>query len=453
MKIAVIGAGYVGLTISVCWARRGHHVVCVEKDQTRLAAVREGRPPFFEPDLPDLLAAVLDEGTFRVTDGLAEAVEGAEVIFIAVGTPSGPDGDPDLSAIDEVARTLAERGLRGPVVAIKSTIPIGTTDRVAEMLAGGGRTTPHVAHTPEFLSEGTAVADFTHPYRVVIGTRSRTAGRVLSGLYQPLGCPILVTDPCTSEMIKYASNAFLATKISFINQIAALCEHTGADVTTVAAGMGLDPRVGPYFLRAGIGFGGSCLPKDVRALEAASRTFGISPALFSAVLETNETRRGEFVERVRHTLGGLAGRSVAVFGLAFKGGTSDVRESPALDIAERLLAGGAQVRAFDPVAEGEAVRLLPALAVCPDPYEAAEGAEALVVLTDWPEFTRLDWERLRRCVRRPVVLDGRGLPITDRATAAGFTYIGPASSSRGASGNSRTSLSSAIGDTRRVAGM
>ena len=231
------------------------------------------------------------------------------------------------------------------------------------------------------------MSDFFHPYRVIVGTRSQTAGRVLSSLYQPLGCPILVTDPCTSEMTKYASNAFLATKVSFINQVAALCERAGADVLTVANGMGLDPRIGANFFKPGVGFGGSCLPKDTRALIALARQFEVSSDLFDAVLETNEAQRGAFVEKVRVAVGDLSGKRVAVFGLAFKGRTSDIRESPAVDIAGRLVAEGAVVRAFDPAAEDAAARVVPGLFCCPDPYEAAEGADAIAILTDWPEFS------------------------------------------------------------------
>jgi len=423
MQIAVIGAGYVGLTISACWVRMGHQVTCVESDPARLSTIQGGKLPFFEPELEDLVAEGVARGSLRATGVFADAVAPAEVVFIAVGTPSRRTGEPDLSAIDAVTDALRRVPRAERIVGIKSTIPVGTTDRIADALRAAGPA--HVAHTPEFLAEGTAVSDFFHPYRVIIGTRSQTAGRVLSSLYQPLRCPILVTDPCTSEMTKYASNTFLATKVSFINQIAALCERTGADVAAVASGMGLDPRVGPHFFRAGVGFGGSCLPKDTRALIALAEQCRLSPALFDTVLKVNDAQRDRFVEKARIALGELAGKRIAVFGLAFKGGTSDVRESPAVDIIGRLMAEGVAVRAFDPAAEDGAMRAVPGLVCCPDIYEAAEGADAVAILTDWQEFVTLDWGRLRRLVREPLVLDGRGLPIADAASAAGFVYIGP----------------------------
>jgi len=424
MQIAVIGAGYVGLTISACWARMGHQVMCVESDPNRLSTIQQGKVPFFEPELQDLVAEGVARGSLCATDAFGDAVGSANVVFIAVGTPSRPTGEPDLSAINAVTDALRRAPRADRVVGIKSTVPVGTTDRIADALRGTGPA--HVAHTPEFLAEGTAVSDFFHPYRVIIGTRSKRAGCVLSSLYQPLGCPILVTDPCTSEMTKYASNTFLATKVSFINQIAALCERTGADVATVASGMGLDPRIGPYFFKAGVGFGGSCLPKDTRALIALAVQCGLSPALFDTVLRINEAQRDAFVEKVRSALGELSGKRVAVFGLAFKGGTSDVRESPAVDITGRLVAEGAAVRAFDPAAEDAAASVVPGLVCCPDPYEAAEGADAIAILTDWQEFAALDWGRLRRLVRQPLVLDGRGgLSIAKAAAAAGFVYTRP----------------------------
>ncbi len=323
-------------------------------------------------------------GSWDATDQFEDAVGAAEVVFVAVGTPSRHTGEPDLSAIDEVTAALRRAPRADRVVGIKSTVPVGTTDRVAEALRGHGPA--RVAHTPEFLAEGSAVADFLHPYRVLIGTRSESAGRVLSSLYQPLNCPILVTDPCTSEMAKYAANAFLATKVSFINQIAELCARTGADVTAVATGMGLDPRIGPHFLKPGVGFGGSCLPKDTRALIALARQSALPSPLLDAVLEVNAARRSAYVEILRSALGGFADKQVAVFGLAFKGGTSDIRESPAIDIVRSLIAEGVRVRAFDPAAHVEAARAVPGLACCEDAYHAAEGTDAIAVLTDWRGF-------------------------------------------------------------------
>jgi|DewCreStandDraft_5_1066085.scaffolds.fasta_scaffold00188_85 UDPglucose 6-dehydrogenase len=428
MDICVVGAGYVGLTVAACLARLGHRVVCVEKDAERLQALRAGSCPFYEPGLPELVREATRDGRLAFTGALLEAAEPAEAVFCAVGTPPAHNGEADLSSVEEVVRDLARLDHGDHVVALKSTVPVGTTDRLARRL---GRNGVHVASNPEFLREGSAVQDFFHPHRTVIGTRSPVAAERLKALYEPLGAPVLLTDPPTAEMIKYASNAFLATKISFINEIAQLCEHVGADVSTVAHGMGLDPRIGPYYLKAGIGFGGSCLPKDLRALAALAREYSVEPVLLEAVLRVNEAQRRRFVDRVEALLGGLAGRTVALLGLAFKAGTDDVRESPALAIAERLLARGAVVRAHDPVAAEAARRRLPALACFPDPHEAVKGAEVVLLLTDWPGYRELNWHEIRRRVRRPIVVDGRGMGLAQRLAREGFAVFEPGSSLRG----------------------
>lgn len=425
MEICVVGAGYVGLTVAACLAKMGHRVTCVEKDPQRLRACREGRVPFHEPDLGELVREGMAQAALDFVDALDGAARAARVVFCAVGTPSGRNGEADLSALEEVVDTLAGIPSGNRVIAIKSTVPVGTTDRVARRLGGC------VASNPEFLREGSAVADFFHPYRVVIGTRSQVAADVLESLYAPLGAPVLRTDPPTAEMIKYASNAFLAMKVSFINEVAQICEHVGADVRTVAEGMGLDPRIGPHYLRAGVGFGGSCLPKDVRALIEAAREYLVEPVLLEAVLRVNEAQRRRFVDRVEAILGGLTGRTVAALGLSFKAGTDDVRESPALAIVERLLARGAAVRAYDPVAQEAARTRLPSLMCVPDPYEATDGADAVLILTDWPQFRELDWHRIRRRVCHPVVVDGRGLGIAQHLIAAGFQVFEPGTPLRG----------------------
>ncbi len=424
MNVGVIGAGYVGLTLSACLAKMGHQVICAEKDRERLATIREGILPFYEPGLAELVATGVRHGNLSLTGDLKAAVGHAPLVFIAVGTPSGTNGEPDLSALEEAVDALVSAANGDQVVAIKSTVPLGACEHVSTMLARGGRSA-HVAANPEFLREGSAVADFFHPYRVIIGTTDPAAAQLLSALYQPLECPILLTDPRTAEMIKYASNAFLATKISFINEIAMICERANADVTEVAAGMGADLRIGHAFLKAGIGFGGSCLPKDLRALGALARRYAVTPSILDAVIQVNDAQRQRFMERVEILLDGLPGKTLAVFGLAFKGGTSDLRESPALEIVDRALTAGAFVRAFDPAAEEAAIRALPALHCCPDAYEAAEGADAILILTEWPEFEQLDWGRLRGRVRRPVVIDGRGINVASPATGAGFAYFGP----------------------------
>ena len=425
MRVTVIGAGYVGLTVSACLAELGHTVVCAEKDSAKLTRLREGTVPFHEPGLQDIVHRGLRSGGLAFAGVNEDPAYRSEVIFIAVGTPLSADGRPDLSAVDEAVAAIAPRLDDGQVLVLKSTVPVGTTDRIDAALRHAAGAHRAVACNPEFLSEGSTVADFFHPSRVIIGTHSPAAVEVLTALYEPFGCPILVTNPRTAEMIKYASNAFLAVKVSFINEIAMICEQVGADIATVGAGMGSDPRIGPHFLKAGIGFGGSCLPKDVRVLAALAREHAVSPSVLEAVLQVNDAQRQQFVEKVEAVLGGIAGKTLAVLGLAFKGGTSDARESPALDIAGRLLARGAVVRAFDPAAEEAAAQTLPALVCCPDAYEAADGADAILILTDWPEFEGLDWRRLRKRVRGAVVLDGRGLRVVGPATGEGFAYIGP----------------------------
>jgi UDPglucose 6-dehydrogenase len=423
MNIAVVGAGYVGLTIAAGFAKMGHRLTCAEKDPARVAMLRQGRIPFYEPGLSDLVAAALRDGTLIVTGELSPVAAKAEIVFVAVGTPSRPDGEPDLAALDQVVTDLARLPRLG-VVALKSTIPVGTTQIVARRLAVGIGCRG-VAHTPEFLSEGTAVDDFFRPHRVIIGTHAPRAAKLLSALFRPLHCPILVTDPTTSEMIKYGANAFLAARISFINELAELCERTGADVAAVATGMGLDPRIGPHFLKPGIGFGGSCLPKDTRALQALGRRHAVRTPMLDAVRDVNEAARAAFLNKLEAALGSLDGRTLAAFGLAFKGGTDDLRDSAALDIATRLAARGAGVRVFDPAIPAAALPAVPGMVGCDDPYEAARDADAILLLTDCVEFTRLDWGRLRTRAHRPLVFDGRGLPVRREATAAGFTYVGP----------------------------
>ncbi len=427
MDIVVIGAGYVGLTTSACLAKLGHHVTCIEKDKERLVSIQQGRLPFFEPDLADLVSRGVREGRLELIDNLDTVVGPAGLVFIAVGTPSTDSGEADLSDLYDVVTAFAHAATyTNRVIAIKSTVPVGTTDAVRAVIAAGS-SRAEVVFNPEFLREGSAISDFFHPYRVIVGAHSTAPVEILASLYEPMRAQILATTPRTAEMIKYASNAFLATKVSFINQIAAICEEVGADIGAVAAGMGADPRISPHNLRAGIGFGGSCLPKDLRALVALARRHGVSPSLLDAVLHINEAQRSEFITKVERVLGDITGKTFAIFGLAFKGGTSDIRESPAIDIARRLVAKGATVRAFDPAANGRAAYMLPTLVVARDAYEAAEGADAILILTDWAEFERLDWRRLRQQVRGPVLFDGRGLDLGAAPTQEGFAYIGPGS--------------------------
>jgi UDPglucose 6-dehydrogenase len=420
-SIAVVGAGYVGLTLGACLAQMGHRVACLEKDEHRLGTLQRGVVPFHEPGLPELVESGVRSERLRFASDLA-AAGGAEFVFIAVGTPSADTGEPDLSALREVAGALRALPPAPRVVAIKSTVPVGPSDWLQSEIGDAGM----VASNPEFLAEGSAVHDFFHPARTVIGTTHPAAAAALESLYARLGGAMVVADPRTAEMIKYTSNAFLATKVSFINEIAALCERVGANVDGVAHGVGLDPRVGPHFLRAGIGFGGSCLPKDMRALVSVGRRQGVRARLLESVLEVNELQRTRFVEKAEALLGGFAGRAMGVLGLSFKGRTSDVRESPAIAIASTLERRGAVVRTYDPAAEGEARRVLHGVAFCPDAYEAADGADAILVLSDWPEFADLDWARIAARAPRALVLDGRGMKaLRQRVAAAGLGYVGP----------------------------
>ncbi len=425
-QLCVIGVGYVGLVTGACFADLGNRVIALDVDEERIANLKKGIMPIYEPGLEELVKRNVRAGRLSFTTSYAEALQGTEFAFIAVGTPSAPNGEADLQYVAAAAKAIAEN-MSGPLIVInKSTVPIGTGDLVADMIR---RAQPKpipfsVVSCPEFLREGSAIADFMNPYRTVIGSLDREAAEKVAKLHVPLRAPIIVTDLRTAEMIKYASNAMLATRISFMNELADLCEAVGADIKEVAAGMGYDKRIGPAMLDAGLGWGGSCFPKDVRALAHMARAHGLTPRLLDAVLEINHARRHLAVEKVNQALGGLAGKVIGLLGLAFKPNTDDMREAPSLDLAQAFLVGGATVRAYDPVAMENARRLLPAVTLCPDPYTLAEGCDALVVVTDWNEFKHLDLERIRAAMRQPVLLDGRNIYHPAEMRALGFTYIG-----------------------------
>ena len=441
--IAVIGSGYVGLGTGAVFADLGNTVVGVDIDAAKVARLGAGECPIFEPGLEELLARGLKSGRLRFTTDYAEAVPGADFVFICVGTPPGLDGGADMRYVREAARAIGRHlrperrtradGARRPdparrtIIVNKSTMPIGSGDLVrallAEETAASGARFAVVAN-PEFLREGTAVRDMLNPDRVVLGAADRGAAAAVAELYRTLGAPTLITDLRSAEMIKYASNAFLATKISFINEIAHVCEALGADVRQVAAGMGLDRRIGPQFLSAGIGFGGSCFPKDVQALEFMASKADCHPQLLRAVLDINRDGRRAFVHKLDRLLEGLAGRTVAVWGLAFKPNTDDLREAPALEIIRALQARGARVRAYDPAAMAGAKALLPGVECCADAYEAALGADAVALVTEWNEFAGLDLTRVREGMARPVLVDGRNLYDAREMAALGFTYRG-----------------------------
>ena len=430
-RICIVGgSGYVGLGYAAALADLGNDVVGLDVAADRVAALNRGEPLIYEPGLEELLQRNLAAGRLRFTTDYAEAVPGAEFVFLCVGTPSLSDGDADMrqvrAAAVAIGRHLRPEPGRRTVVVNKSTMPIGSAELVAGLIAEhapAGAAFAVVAN-PEFLREGDAVHDIFSPDRIVLGAGDRAAAEAVAALYAPLGAPILITDPRSAEMVKYASNAFLATKISFINEVARVCERLGADVTVVAEGMGLDPRIGPRFLHAGLGFGGSCFPKDVGALTRMADDAGLHPGLLRAVLEINTDIRRRFVARAEKLLGGLDGRVLAVWGLSFKEDTDDLRESPALDVIAMALERGAGVRAHDPAAMANAARRLPQVTMCASPYEAAEGADAVVVCTPWREFRQVDLGRVATAMRGDLLLDGRNLYDPRAVLAAGLRYEG-----------------------------
>lgn len=449
LKVAVIGTGYVGLTTGVALAYVGHHVVGVDKDLEKIRLLQQRRPTIHENGFQELLRQT--QARLRFTDQIASAVADAEVIMIAVGTPPRTDGNADTTMVEEAAREVAEamQDGRAYTVVVKSTVPIGTNRRVANVIHRvlrdrGNAAKVLIASNPEFLREGQALHDFLYPDRIVVGAEDAEAVDMLRRLYRPILeqtfdpppvlprpanynlPPLITTDPVSAEMIKYAANAFLALKISFINEIAGLCEKLGADVTEVARGIGLDPRIGPLFLQAGLGWGGSCFPKDTAAILAMAKEHGYEMPIVAAAREVNLRQRLHAVEKLQEALKGVRGRIIGILGLAFKSGTDDIRESPALDVIRILCERGAHVRAHDPVALENARRTLSGYEVefFSDPYAMAEGAEALLLATDWPEYRRLDLVRLAKLMRTPVLIDGRNIFEPTEARAAGFVYIG-----------------------------
>jgi UDPglucose 6-dehydrogenase len=431
MNIAIIGTGYVGLVTGVCFAEFGVTVTCVDKDAERIERLSRGIPPIFEPRLGEMLTRNLNEGRLRFTTDADTAVQQSLVVFVAVGTPSLHDGSADLGDLMAVARTIATNLNGYKVIVTKSTVPVGTSRRVEAVIrqhSGHGGHVFDVASNPEFLREGSAIEDFLRPNRVVIGADSPQAVAILQDLYRPLyliETPIVVTTPETAELIKYASNSFLAVKIGFINEMANLCESLGVDVHTLAKAMGLDQRIGPKFLHPGPGYGGSCFPKDTRALTQIARAQGLRTQIVEAAVEVNERQKLRMVDKILAALGSpptLEGVTVGVLGLAFKPNTNDMREAPSLVIARELQSRGAQVQAYDPEAMADAKAFLPDIQLCQDAYGAADGADALVLVTEWNQFRNLDLGELKRRLHRPILVDLRNVYDRERAAAAGFEY-------------------------------
>jgi UDPglucose 6-dehydrogenase len=443
VQISIVGCGYVGLVTGGCLAGIGHQVTCVDSDAERVRALVAGQIPIYEPHLEELIAGARSAGRIEFSGDLAAAVAKAEAIFICVGTPPLENGEADLSAIDAVARVIASEA-RGPKLVIeKSTVPVRTGEQLRRALevygrAGGAKF--QVVSNPEFLREGSSVLDFLHPDRIVVGVEEPAAAEKMRLIYGPIlerkfGCPVhaggcppgeppqfVVTTINSSELIKHASNSFLALKISYANQLADLCERLGADVEEVTRAMGMDPRIGPQFLRAGIGFGGFCFPKDIQAFYRLAERAGVDFMLLKEAERINKDRIDHFLEKARRALWVLKGKQVGVLGLTFKPHTDDIRFAPALEILRRLLAEGASVRAYDPQAMKKTQALFPTVNYCQDAYEAVSGADAVLMLTEWPEFREMDWPRVHGLMARPLVLDGRNLLNPATMRGLGFEY-------------------------------
>src|SRR5687768_2281511 len=426
-SICVVGTGYVGLVTGTCFADLGNRVICLDINDEKITQLKRGQLPIFEPGLEELVKRNVEAGRLTFTTSYAEAGPDADFCFIAVPTPSGLEGEADLGYVRAAAAALAPLLKDGAIIVNKSTVPIGTADRVDQIVERHLPTERKeirfgVVSNPEFLREGAAVADFMKPDRVVLGAMRRGDVELVAELYASLKCPILITDPRTAEMVKYASNAFLATKISFINEVASICERLGADVRLVAEGMGRDARIGRAFLDAGLGWGGSCFPKDVRALAHMAAMSGCHPQLLRAVIEINKDQRLKVIQKLQEALGSLDGQTIALLGLPFKPYTDDLHRAPALAIAHLLQNEGALVRAYDPVAMDGARVLLPDAQFATDAHDCVSGADAAVVITDWNEFKQLDLVQLRQAMARPVLVDGRNIYEPSAARAAGFLY-------------------------------
>ena len=430
MQIAMIGTGYVGLVSGACFSEFGHNVVCVDKDAAKIANLRSGEVPIFEPGIEPLVARSVAEGRLSFSTDLAAAVHGADAVFIAVGTPSRRgDGHADLAYVHAAAAEIGAALNGYTVIVTKSTVPVGTSREVARILREVRPDAEFdVASNPEFLREGAAIGDFMRPDRVVIGTGSERAREVLGQVYRPLyliETPIIFTEPETAELIKYAANAFLATKITYINEMADLCEKVGADVHDVARGIGLDGRIGRKFLHAGPGYGGSCFPKDTLALVRTAEQAGAPMRIVESVIAVNDARKKQMAAKIiEHCGGSIAGKTIAVLGLTFKPNTDDMRDAPSLDILPALIEAGAAVRAYDPEGLDEAKKLLDGVAWCDGAYEALEGADALVIITEWNAFRALDLARVKELMKAPVMVDLRNIYDPREMAAAGFDYTG-----------------------------
>ena len=425
MKICVVGAGHVGLVTAACFAEMGHQVVCMDQDKKKLAQLRRGKPWFYEPGLAELVVKNLKKKRLTFTDKVAEGVKKSEIIFIAVGTPPLPSGDADLTAVEQVVRQIAQSADGYRLIVEKSTVPVETGRRIQQSLQMmHKRKVPiDVSSNPEFLREGSAVYDFFHPDRIVIGVETPRAQDLLEQLYKPFKAPIVVTDIASAELIKHSSNAYLSMKISFINAVSVICDKVGADVQQVARGIGQDARIGPAFLYAGIGYGGFCFPKDLEAYIRIAEKLGYDFKLLKAVKQINDDQRRILVEKVTHLLWNLKDKKIALLGLSFKPETDDLRFAPSLEIVDMLRKGGADVHAYDPQAMPEAKHLLGSkVTLAKDPYQLAKDADCLVLVTEWKQFKELDFARIKKLMRQPVLVDGRNLYDPAKMEKLGFRY-------------------------------
>ena len=427
-NICVVGVGYVGIITAACFADLGNKVVALDIDKEKIAGLIKGKMPIYETGLKELIDRNVEANRIRFTTSYEEGLKNAEFVFIAVGTPSGVDGEADLQYVASAAQSIADHIKEGLIIINKSTVPVGTGDWVSDIIQ---KQNPNagdfsVVSCPEFLREGSAIGDFMQPHRIVVGSLNDEAAEKVAQLHLPLRAPIVVTDLRTAEMIKYASNAFLATKISFINEIANICEDLGADVMEVSKGMGFDSRIGQSFLNAGIGYGGSCFPKDVKALAFMAEEKGRHPQLLHSVMEINTDRRVMAVEQVKSLLNNedLSGKTIGLLGLSFKPNTDDMRDAPSVTIANILMKDGARVRAFDPIAMDVAAKLLPGVDMVESPYKMAEGCDLLMVNTEWNEFRQLDLRRIKKAMNEAVLFDGRNIYDPEKMAEHGFRYRG-----------------------------
>lgn len=429
MNICIVGTGYVGLVTGACFAEFGLNVVCVDKDEKKISDLQNGIIPIYEPGLEEIVKKNLKENRIHFVTDIGKAVRKALVIFIAVGTPPKKDGSADLSYTDEVAEAIADNMDGYKVIVTKSTVPVGTGDRIKRMISKRQKEKVDfdVASNPEFLREGSAIEDFMRPNRVVIGAESAHAVAILRDLYSPLylvETPFVITNIATAEIIKYASNAFLATKVSFINEIALLCEKVGADVHEVAKGMGLDQRIGSKFLHPGPGFGGSCFPKDTLAITRIAKEYGYKLEIVEAVIKANKRQRELMIGKIKNALGEIRGKNLGILGLSFKPNTDDIRDSPAIEITYALHKDGARLKVYDPAAMGAAKKVLKEVTYCKDPYEVADGTDAIILLTEWNQFRNLDLEKIMKSMKKPIFIDLRNVYSPVRMKEIGFEYIG-----------------------------